>query len=346
MAGHGGNTTCLEVVLGERRRLIVDCGSGLSAVAAGLPKRDDGDALEFDVFMTHYHMDHLQGLPFFEPLFDPRSRFTFYGFGAPGETMQSSIEGFAPPPWFPLSIGGTPSSKRYVELDGASVQVGEVSVSTARLSHPQGITAYRLQRGDRAIVFATDMERGDPSCDAALSSLASGADVLIHDAQYTPEEYEQRRGWGHSSWRHAVAAAREAGVERLILFHHDPSRTDEELDAIVAEAGKTFPRVEAVREGMRLDLRSRPRLPARRKGGSRRAGSSRFPDQGFCEIDSMDEPAPSTEDGSLSFTRLLGPDKEVVSLRVYSKPGRVNRTADEVALSVPFGGRDGSSEHV
>jgi len=254
MAGHGGNTTCLEVVLGEHRRLLVDCGSGLGAVAAGLPERDEGDGLEFDVLVTHYHMDHLQGLPFFEPLFDPRSRFTFYGIGAPGETIQSSIEGFARPPWFPVSIAETPSRKRYVDLGGDPVQVGGLSVSTARLSHPQGITAYRLQRGERAIVFATDMERGDPACDAALKSLASGADVLIHDAQYTPEEYECRRGWGHSSWQHAVAAAREAGVERLILFHHDPLRTDEDLDAIVAEAGEAFPRVVAAREGMRLDL--------------------------------------------------------------------------------------------
>ena len=244
----------LEVVLGERRRLIVDCGSGLAAVAVGLPVRDDGDALEFEVLLTHYHMDHMQGLPFFKPLFDPRSRFTFYGFGAPGETLQSSVEGFMRPPWFPVSITQTPSRKRFVELGDDPVQVGALTVSAARLNHPQGIAAYRLQHGSRAIVFATDIERGDPAADAALKALASGADVLIHDAQYTPDEYEQRQGWGHSTWRHAVEAAQEAGVERLILFHHDPMRSDEQVDAIVAEARASFPRVEAVREGMRFDL--------------------------------------------------------------------------------------------
>jgi len=254
MAGYGGNTTCLELVLGKRRRLLVDCGSGLGAVAEGLSAGAGREPLEFDVFLTHYHMDHLQGLPFFEPLFDPRSRFNFYGFGPPGGTMQSSIESFMRPPWFPVPIGETPSEKRYVELDGNPVQVGKLLVSMARLSHPQGITAYRLQHGERSIVFATDIERGDPAGDSDLQSLASGVDVLIHDAQYTPGEYESRRRWGHSTWRHAIAAAREADVGRLVLFHHDPARTDEEIDAIVAEAEAAFPRVEAAREGMRFDL--------------------------------------------------------------------------------------------
>jgi phosphoribosyl 1,2-cyclic phosphodiesterase len=253
MARYGGNTTCLEIVVGSRRRLLVDCGSGLVGVAAGLTRSGADDPVQFDVFLTHYHLDHLQGLPFFEPLYQARNRFTFYGFAPPGETLQSAVEGFVRPPWFPVSMRETASQKRYVDLDDAPVRVGGVSVSAVRLSHPQGITAFRLQ-GNRSIVFATDVERGDPSRDAALSTLASGADLLIHDAQYTVDEYERRRGWGHSTWRHAVDAAREAGVERLLLFHHDPSRTDEELDEIVTRAREIFPRVSGAREGMRFEL--------------------------------------------------------------------------------------------
>lgn len=252
--GYGGNTCCLEVVASERRRLLFDCGSGLLAVAAALPQGGTGDPLEFDVFLTHYHMDHLMGLPFFKPLLGGGSRFKFYGFGTAEGTMQQAIAGLVRPPWFPIPIEQTASQKSYVELDDNPIRVGDFTVTAARLNHPQGITGYRLQRGERSIVFATDIERGDPESDAALRSLASGADVLIHDAQYTPAEYPSCRGWGHSTWRHAVEAAEEAGVRRLVLFHHDPERSDEQLDAIVEEARKIFPGVDAAREGMTLQI--------------------------------------------------------------------------------------------
>ncbi len=242
MRRYGGNTPCLELSLSEHRTVLLDCGSGLLSASARSPQ----EGLEFDVFLTHYHMDHLQGLPFFKPLLDSRVRFTFHGF----DDVRGALHGFIRPPWFPVALDDTPSVKRYAELDCSPISIGELELTVARLHHPQGNTAYRLEHAGRSVVYATDVERGDTASDAALKRLAGGADVLIHDAQYTPEEYESRRGWGHSTWRHAVDAAREAGVRQLILFHHDPARTDEEIDSLVDDARKAFPHVEAAREGM------------------------------------------------------------------------------------------------
>ncbi|MFQ5947569.1 MAG: MBL fold metallo-hydrolase [Acidimicrobiia bacterium] len=251
---YGGSTICLDVDPGLHRRIVIDCGTGIRSLAGDLP--DPGpDGIHFSVFMTHYHWDHLQGLPFFRPLYDARHSFTFYGYPWDGRGVEEVIAGAVAPPWFPVSLGETPSTKSFVELGGDPITVGDVTVTYTRLHHPQGVTAYRLDHGDRSIALATDTEAGDPAADAALRELATGVDVLIHDAQYLPEEQEgQYRGWGHSTWRHAVAAARASGSGRLILMSHDPDRSDAEIDAMVERARREFPSLEAAYEGMEIEL--------------------------------------------------------------------------------------------
>jgi phosphoribosyl 1,2-cyclic phosphodiesterase len=252
---HGGHTTCLDVALSPWHRLLIDCGSGLRALLAVLPDDPGPDGFRFDVFMTHYHTDHLEGLPFFKPLYDPRSEFVFRGPTGPDGGVRSALEGSMMPPWFPVPLSDTGSRKSFVDLDREPVWIGDVQVTAAPVGHPQGAVAYRLQRGDRSIVFVTDCEPVDPSADTALRKLMGGAEVLIHDAQYTPEEYEEKyKNWGHSSWRHAVQAARDSGAGRLVLFHHDPDRTDDELDRIVEQARSEFPATEAAHEGMVFPL--------------------------------------------------------------------------------------------
>lgn len=252
---HGGHTACLDLACTPAHRLVLDCGSGLRALEADLPPEPGPEGFRFDVFLTHYHFDHLEGLRLFQPLYDRRSRFVFHGPRSNEIGVRQALEGSMTPPWFPVRLNETVSRKEFVDLDGAPLWVEDVRVSAAPVAHPQGALGYRLERGGRAIVFITDSETADAAAEAASSSLARGADVLIHDAQYTPEEYERRyRTWGHSSWKHAVQIARAAGVGRLVLFHHDPARTDDELDAIVAEARREFPAVEAAREGMTVGL--------------------------------------------------------------------------------------------
>jgi ribonuclease BN (tRNA processing enzyme) len=159
------------------------------------------------------------------------------------------------PPWFPISIDETPAQKAYVDLVGQDLHIGGLVVSHDGLAHPQGVLAYRIDHDGRSVVIATDTERGDAASDAALARLARDVDVLIHDAQYTPEEYaESYEGWGHSTWSHAVDAAVEAGARRLVLTSHDPERSDEAVDGIVALARSRFASTEAGYEGLVIEI--------------------------------------------------------------------------------------------
>ena len=214
-----------------------------------MPPPPAGGHHRFDVLFTHYHWDHVLGLPFFGPLHDPGGHFTFHGFPGRDRGVRELLETAIGPPWFPVALSDTASTKHYVDLTGAPLELGPFVVHSARLSHPQGVAAYRIDHGGGAMVIATDVECGNDQDDAALVALCRDVDVLVHDAQYTPDELSNRRGRGHSSWRQAVDTARRSGAKRLILFHHDPTRTDEEIDAMVREAAREFPDVEAAREG-------------------------------------------------------------------------------------------------
>jgi phosphoribosyl 1,2-cyclic phosphodiesterase len=253
--GYGGHTCCLEVELDESHRMIVDCGTGLNPVERALTARGALRNQRFDVLMTHFHWDHIIGLPLFAPLYEPSNEFTFYGVGYGVAGVGQVLHELIRPPAFPVALADTPSRKRYVDVGDAPISIGGIEIATARLNHPQGATAYRFRRDGRTVVFATDHERGKPELDRGLLELAHHADVLIHDAQYTPEEYElSHRGWGHSTWQHAAAAARDAEVGRLLLFHHDPDRSDAALDGIVERTAAEFAAVAAAREGESLEL--------------------------------------------------------------------------------------------
>jgi len=252
-ARYGGQTICLAADAGDGEILVIDAGTGLRGLQAALSDHRGG--LRFHLFLTHYHWDHLQGLPFFAPLYDPANQFVFYGFPWEGMGVEDLIAGTFRPPWFPVSLAETAATKTYVELDAQFIDVGDLRVSWTRLNHPQGVTAYRIDGPEASVVIATDHESGDPEYDEALYALGQGADVLIHDAQYTDGEYELHyEGWGHSTWRHAVEAGRATDVKRLVLISHDPSHSDDAVDAIVADARPQFTNLDAAYEGMVLPL--------------------------------------------------------------------------------------------
>ena len=247
---YGGDTMSFEVDLGDPgHRLLVDCGTGLRNVDVDA----DGPAVEFDVLFSHVHWDHIEGLGFFPPVYREQHRFHFHGM-AEEVGIQAALEGALRPPWFPIALADTPSTKRYSPIGEAPLRFGAIEVTTCPLNHPQGGLGYRFNAGDRSVVIATDHEAGDPDFDAALVEWASGADVLIHDAQYSDEDYEAHRGWGHSTWDRAVDTAIAAGVGRLVTVSHDPSRTDDEIDALVAQARKRFPHAEAGLSGMTISV--------------------------------------------------------------------------------------------
>jgi ribonuclease BN (tRNA processing enzyme) len=248
---YGGHTTCFSVEAGAGAQVIIDCGTGMTFAAVLQPL----SPTHFHVFLTHYHLDHLLGLQSFRPLFSAEHRFTFYGHPPAGMSIEEALSGVFARPWFPVELQDLPSQIEYVELDDSAIHVGALHVASVRLHHPQGSTGYRLTHGSRSAVVATDHESGLAAVDARLVEFARGVDVLIHDAQYTPAEYAQmHEGWGHSTWADAIATAQACGAGHLVLTSHDPFRTDAEIDAIVAEARRSFPSVEAAHEGLIVEL--------------------------------------------------------------------------------------------
>lgn len=256
----GGNTTCLEVRLGDRL-LVLDGGSGLRAFGASLRNGPIAATLLF----THLHWDHIQGIPFFVPLYLPDSEITLVGPAGLREALARQMER----PNFPVGMEAFGAALRFREITpGESFALGGVRVDTTALCHPGGALGYRLEAAGRALVFGLDHEHGDRSADARLAGLAAGADVLVYDAMYLPEEHPQRQGWGHSTWRHGVEIAARAGVRHLALTHHDPARSDDDVADLEASAQREFPGAFAAREGERQEL-GRPFAPADEEVGAR-----------------------------------------------------------------------------
>ncbi len=173
---------------------------------------------------------------------------------SPRATVEQGIASVTEPPLFPVPLRTAPSTMSFVPVPAGGWEVGPLTVRAARLQHPQGVTAYRIDHGDRNLVLATDVETGDPGSDEALVELARGTDVLIHDGQYLPDEIDIHNGWGHSTWELAVDVAERAGVDRLVIISHDPERTDDGVDALLAAARSRFPNTEAAYAGMHLEL--------------------------------------------------------------------------------------------
>ncbi len=258
-AGFGGNTSCVEVRVGDTR-LILDSGTGIRALG-GLLLQDpaaQAKGVEATLLLSHLHWDHIQGLPFFAPIYMPHTKLRICGEGSPELGLREALSLQMRPPTFPVLWEDLPAQLSYRTLrHGQRFVIDDVEVRCAKLNHPGGgVLAYRLEHGGRSVVFATDTEHYE-CIDPTLLKLALGADVLIYDAQYLPEEYRgdvgmAKVGWGHSTYEAATKLARAAGVGRLVLFHHDPSRDDAGVQALEDRARAEFDRTECAREGREI----------------------------------------------------------------------------------------------
>ncbi len=251
----GGNTSCVEVTT-PTTRVVLDAGSGLRALGDALVAR--GEHRDTTLLLSHEHRDHVMGIPFFAPLYMPGCNVTFVS-GGHGAPLRDVLARQMTPPMFPVAFGSLPSRVVCRELAPAErLTVGDLEIETATLNHPDPVYAFRLSSGGKSVVFATDTEHF--ACvDPRLLRLARGADLLIYDAQYTPEEYAgelgpPRTGWGHSTFAAGVELARAAGVGTLALFHHDPRRTDAGVAEIVQRARASFPDTVAAREGLTVEV--------------------------------------------------------------------------------------------
>lgn len=262
----GGNTSCVEVRCGGTR-LILDAGTGLRALGDALVAGATGSGVEATLLLSHFHWDHIQGIPFFVPAYLPTTRLGIVG-GVHGPlSLRDTLAHQMRAPVFPVRLDQLSATLALREVkDEETLSIGEARVTAASLAHPGGVTAYRIEHAGRALVYATDTEH-PARLDERLVRLAAGADVLVYDAQYTPEEYAgedgpSKVGWGHSTFAVGAEVARAAGVGQLVLFHHDPRRTDTQVEEVEARARALFSDTVAAREGMRIALAPKPAADA------------------------------------------------------------------------------------
>jgi phosphoribosyl 1,2-cyclic phosphodiesterase len=269
-ARYGGNTPCVELRTAADWLIILDAGTGIRELGRELMERANGKGVAGDIFLTHAHWDHIQGIPFFAPLFHRGNHFTIWG----SRSLQTSIDRVVrdqmSPVVFPVSFEELQARIDFQELAEERRGGSGYEVSAMAVRHPGGALGYRFTErndGGGGLVYVSDNElspsaRYDdpPHWRERFVEFARGADVLVHDSMYTAEEYASFVGWGHSTYDDAVELALESGVRRLVLFHHRPERTDDEVDRCVAACRELVARrgarleVIAAAEGMTLTV--------------------------------------------------------------------------------------------
>ncbi len=231
---YGGNTACVEVRDASNALLVLDAGTGLRELGLNL---DPGGAITVELLLSHLHWDHIQGIPFFRPAYDPNSTLRIHG-PAQQRPLREMLGLGMDDPFFPVDLDELPVRLQVHDMkSGERRAIGPYDVRATRIYHPSPALAYRVEADGRSLVYATDTEDAFNGETNPVIAFSRGADTLIHDAQYLERDF--KRGWGHSTVASAIDVAVEAGVRRLVLYHHDPDRTDDALDVIAVDAQRT-----------------------------------------------------------------------------------------------------------
>ncbi len=251
----GGNTACVEIHQGDER-LILDAGTGIRELGLLMVEQEPRPT---SMLFSHVHWDHIQGLPFFTPLFIPTFAFSIFAPSKFKASLQKVLFKQMAPDVFPVDFGDLAAKITFKTLAARGTKVGPFAINAFALNHPGGSWAYRVRCEDRTVIYATDNEfdpEGDPEGYARLLSEVKGADLLISDGQYTLAEYTEKRGWGHGVLEHVARLGTEAGVGRLAITHHDPMRDDEALTDLERRTRKAAPDrpVFFARDGLAIEV--------------------------------------------------------------------------------------------
>ena len=250
----GGNTSCVHVSLSDGTQLLLDAGTGLIRFGEQCPDTPQ----HFHLLLSHAHWDHIQGFPFCTPAFAPQHEISIYGPHHPDFTLEEILSAQMKAPFFPVGLDTMQAHLNFHELGAQQFSIAGATITTARFYHPGGVLGFRIEEAGKTLVFATDMEYSHDNIPDHLVEFVRGADVLIFDAQYTPEELAQKIGWGHSTHLTAAHLARKAQVGSVMLYHHDPTHHDHALLQMEQEARSIFSATFLAREGLQLNLDQLP----------------------------------------------------------------------------------------
>ncbi len=251
---YGGDTPCVEVWTDDGEPIIFDGGTGIRRCGLNLLKSKP-EVNKGYIFLSHLHWDHIQGLPFFVPLYNSAYTFTIYGPIRVDQDLEHRLSRQMSELFFPVTLEQIQDNIIFQGLVEEPVNIGTSTITPRYINHPEGAFGYRLECGGKSIVYAPDIEQ-PPEVKVAedVKVLVEGTDVLIFDSMYTPDEYYSHKGWGHSTWETACKIAGDFGVKQLVLFHHSPDHTDDMIDAIVKEARKLFPNTIAASRDLEIEL--------------------------------------------------------------------------------------------
>ena len=256
---YGGNTSCVEVRMGGEI-ILLDAGTGLRALGRSLLAEFKNRPLNLTLLLTHTHWDHIQGLPFFGPIYNSRCRLRILGCEGTRKGLVNALTGQMESTYFPVPFNKLPSNIEIEELKDFNFNIGPVCVRAMRANHPGLCVGYRLFSPDSLIAFFPDTEPRTGGKDREMIEFLRDVDLLILDSQYDSKEYQEHLGWGHGCVDDSVALALQAGVKQLSLFHHDPDHDDKRIDGLVRHARRLVAkqkgklRVDAAREGMTIKL--------------------------------------------------------------------------------------------